>query len=348
MSKVALIFPYLRTHTPNEILFPPLGIASLTSQLRLRDIETKIFDCTFSTLEQVHNGLVSYHPDVVGIYCMITQSRNTFRIVEDAKADLPDSLMVIGGPLPTLYPERFSGSFDAVFRGEADLSFPRFCQDYFSQNVSRERLMELPLDTYEGLFIQAQELQIDNSTIHYPEKVIQSFPLPDRSDFDHTAYQQEWLRGRGIKTTSLMVTLGCPFDCDFCSRPIFGNRFRRRNLEAVFEEIEQIRNLGYDSLWIADDNFTLNLDFLVEFCQHMAGRRMQWSCLSRSTGINAEIARLMNSSATTPFVWDRSSSASARISAALLRRAMTVSPRMEMISPLMLRWFRSARTLIFS
>ena len=61
----------------------------------------------------------------------------------------------------------------------------------------------------------------------------------------------------------------------------------------VFEEIEQIRRLGYDSLWIADDNFTLNLAFLKEFCQRMAGRKMGWSCLSRVTGINEGIAQLM-------------------------------------------------------
>ena len=56
--------------------------------------------------------------------------------------------------------------------------------------------------------------------------------------------------------------MGCPFSCDFCSRPVFGNLFRRRNLDQVFDEIEQIRSLGYDSLWIADDNFTLELAYL--------------------------------------------------------------------------------------
>jgi len=90
-----------------------------------------------------------------------------------------------------------------------------------------------------------------------------------------------------------MTTLGCPFDCDFCSRPVFGSSFRRRNLDAVFEEIDQIQRLGYDSLWIADDNFTLNLAFLKEFCQRMAGKKIGWSCLSRVTGINEEISRLM-------------------------------------------------------
>ena len=90
-----------------------------------------------------------------------------------------------------------------------------------------------------------------------------------------------------------MTTLGCPFNCDFCSKPVFGNLFRRRNLDLVFAEIESIQRLGYDSLWIADDNFTLSLSYLKSFCQRMAGHPMTWTCLSRSTGINEEIARLM-------------------------------------------------------
>lgn len=293
MRKIAMIFPYLRTRSLTEILFPPLGIASLVSQLHKLNIETRVFDCTFGTLRQLQRDLNSYQPDIVGIYSMVTLSPNTFGIAEMVRASFPECLRVAGGPLPTLYPKRYSGLFDAVFRGETDLSFPRFCQDFFNQKVYRGGLKDLPLNTYEGLFIQDTELQIDNPAAHYREKDIQSFPLTDRSDFDHAAYQKVWLQMSGSKTTSIITTFGCPDNCDFCSKPIFGSVFRRRNLDAVFEEIEQIRRLGYDSLWIADDTFTLSLPHLEQFCQRMAGRKINWSCLSRSTDINVETARLM-------------------------------------------------------
>jgi anaerobic magnesium-protoporphyrin IX monomethyl ester cyclase len=64
-------------------------------------------------------------------------------------------------------------------------------------------------------------------------------------------------------------------------------------LELVFTEIDQIRRLGYKRLWIADDNFTLDLSYLRDFCRRMAGQHMNWSCLSRVTGITTEIAREM-------------------------------------------------------
>ncbi len=293
MPKVALVFPYYRTRAPTETLFPPLGAANLAAQLHCLGIEARIFDGTFQTYGQIRLALKAYQPDVAGIYSMISLTRNTFRIAEMVRRELPQSLLVAGGPLPTLYPDHYSERFDAVFRGEADLSFPRFCRDLFEQKVDRSRLGELPLNTYEGLSIHSGGLQVSNPVIHYPEHVIQSFPLPDRSQFDHAAYQAAWLQADGTKTTSILTTLGCPFTCDFCSRPVFGSLFRRRNLDSVFEEIEQIRALGYDSLWIADDNFTLDLAFVEQFCERMKGRGMTWTCLSRSTGRNAALASRM-------------------------------------------------------
>ncbi len=291
--RVALVFPYFRTRSLNEILFPPLGLANLAAQLRLKGIETKVFDCTFGAVGQLQKSLQAYRPGIVGIYSMITLSRNTFRIAEMVRTSLPESVIVTGGPLPTLYPERFAHQFNAVFRGEADLSFPQFCRDFLGQEGTNQSLQGLPLESYDGLFIDRDGLKVENPNIHYSEEAIQHFPLPDRSDFDHAAYQKEWQAKDGTKTTSIMLTLGCPFDCDFCSRPVFGNIFRRRSLDTVFAEIEQIRRLGYDSLWIADDNFTLNHRYLEEFCQRMAGKGTGWSCLSRVSGIDEATTRMM-------------------------------------------------------
>jgi anaerobic magnesium-protoporphyrin IX monomethyl ester cyclase len=290
-----LVFPYFRTKSLTEMLFPPLGVAALAGQLRRLGVETRVFDCTFGTFERLAADLESYRPDIVGLSSMVSLTRNTFKIADFVRASLPQSLLVAGGPLPTVFPKRFARHVDVVFRGEADLSFPRFCADYFAHGVSAQTMAGLPLDAYHGLFVPNHGLRVDNPTTHYGEAELASFPPPDRSDFDHAAYQDAWLRTTGSKVTSIIVTLGCPFACDFCSKPIFGNVVRRRDLDLVFAEIEQIRALGYDGLWIADDTFTLNQSYLEEFCRRMAGHQMTWSCLARAEGVREATVRLMKS-----------------------------------------------------
>ena len=86
MSKVAFVYPYFRTHSANELLFPPLGMASLASQLHGLGIETKIFDCTFETFEDIQKKISAYQPDLVGIYSMVTLSRSAFRLAEMVRA----------------------------------------------------------------------------------------------------------------------------------------------------------------------------------------------------------------------------------------------------------------------
>jgi anaerobic magnesium-protoporphyrin IX monomethyl ester cyclase len=292
-SRVALVFPYFRTRAATEMLFPPLGAATLAAQLREREVETRVFDGTFDTFPGLRRALSSYRPDIVGIYSMVSLTQNTLRIAEMVRTSMPQSLLVAGGPLPTVFPRRYAQHFDAVFRGEADVSFPRFCQEYLEEGASPATMGRLPLEQYDGLFVPNHGLSVDNPTVHHPESRLESFPLPDRSDFDHAAYQKEWLQKTGSKTTTIIVTLGCPYGCEFCSKPIFGDVVRRRDLDAVFAEIDQIQALGYDNLWIADDTFTLNLPYLEEFCRRMESRQIGWSCLSRADGITDAMVRRM-------------------------------------------------------
>ena len=296
MSRVALVFPYFRTRAATELLFPPLGAATLAAHLRLGKIDTKVFDGTFGTFERLSTDLTDYRPDIVGVYSMVSLTAATLRVAEMVRERLPKTLLVAGGPLPTVFPGRYTQHFDAVFRGEADVSFPAFCRDYFAGEATPPRMGELPLATYGGLFVPNHGLRVDNATVHHGESELATFPLPDRTDFDHAAYQKEWLQKTGSRTTSIIVTLGCPYGCDFCSKPIFGSAVRRRDLDAVFAEIAQIRSLGYDSLWIADDTFTLNEAYLAEFCRRIMGTGLTWSCLSRANGISAETVRLMKES----------------------------------------------------
>ena len=79
-SRVALVFPYFRTRAPTEMLFPPLGLAALAARLRRLGVETRVFDCTFGSLEDLRADLRAYRPDIVGLSSMVSLTRNTLRV----------------------------------------------------------------------------------------------------------------------------------------------------------------------------------------------------------------------------------------------------------------------------
>lgn len=294
-APVALVYPYFRTSAPNQQLFPPLGIATLAGQIKEMGIGVRQHDCTFSSPDEVVRAIAREGALIVGIYVMATLSRPALGLLERIEEALPEALTVAGGPLPTLYPERFAGRFDLVFCGEADLSFPAFCGDYLALPPGAG-IESLDLSRYPGLCRARGGAAIANPRPVLSPAELDALPLPDRSGVDHRPYHEFWENKIGGRMTTLMTTRGCPYDCDFCSKPIFGNHFRRRSIDRVMEEVRDIARLGHDHIWIADDSFTTDLDHVRAFCRAMArsGLGMRWSCLSRVDSIDRELVGLMS------------------------------------------------------
>ena len=269
---VTLVYPYFQCMDPVEKLFPPLGIAYLASQMKELGIPVTVADCTFKTFDEVIEQIETQNPAVIGVSIMVTMSRRAFDLATELRKRLPETLLVAGVLLPTVYPAMFAHHFDMVFCGEGDVSFPRFCADYLTAGCSRDHLNTLDPASYPGLYINRDGRIVSSAPVHNSREVLEKLPLPDRSGFDHQQYQIAIEKNTGLRQTSLIVTRGCPFSCDFCSKPVWGDLFRKPSFEKVFAEIEQIRALGYTCLWIADDCFTLDNEYLTAFCNEMLRR----------------------------------------------------------------------------
>ena len=286
-ADIILVYPYFYTHVPQAMLFHPLGIARLAACLRERGLNTKIVDCTFERRATAVSTIIGSRPRIIGIYAMLSMSENAMMLAQQIRKKLPEALLVCGGPLPTLKPGHFLSAFDAVFRGEADASFPDFCRDYCASDCRPAHLPHFVSDPekYPGICLKSPDGKgfIQSEPQLMDEKDINRLPCPDRSDYDHRQYQQFWLDREEPSPASIMTTYGCPFDCEFCSKPVFGNRFRRRHMDLIFKEIRDIKNHGYTGLWIADDCFSLDPEHARSFCRRMISEKldMKWSCLSR-------------------------------------------------------------------
>jgi anaerobic magnesium-protoporphyrin IX monomethyl ester cyclase len=297
MTKVLLIYPYFQTGKNQDILFPPLGISSLAARVKEEGISVKKLDCTFLTLDAAVSTACEYMPDIIGIYIMTTMSQNALVLLDKIKQSIESAIYIAGGPLPSLYPTKFAEKFDFVFQGEAAISFPDFCVDYSKCRDKESFFMQMDSSRYPGIYSQ-QIGGINEPPMHLSEEEINKQPNPDRNGFCHEMYQKLGVKKTGRKTASIMMTYGCPYHCDFCSKPIFGEEVRCRSLDRIFEEIHEIILFGYDSLWIADDTFTCNEGFLKDFCQRLIDEdlNLSWSCLSRVDGMSDDAYSLMKQS----------------------------------------------------
>ena len=124
---------------------------------------------------------------------------------------------------------------------------------------------------------------------------LDELPPPSRYLFDNYSYKKYYSVKFGYKTTAIMTSRGCPFTCDFCSRPVFGNEFRSRSASKVADEVEEVISLGYNRIWFADDCFTLNRKRLIEVCDEIIkrGLKIGWECLSRVDTLDSETADKM-------------------------------------------------------
>jgi anaerobic magnesium-protoporphyrin IX monomethyl ester cyclase len=135
------------------------------------------------------------------------------------------------------------------------------------------------------------EANNDDVVITPPRELISnldSLPFPARDFFDNEAYKRYYKRKFGYTTTSIMSSRGCPFSCDFCSKPVFGNVFRARSARNVAYEIEDVLSYGYDRVFFQDDCFTLDQQRVNEICNEIIRRKLKlnWECLSRVDNVD--------------------------------------------------------------
>jgi anaerobic magnesium-protoporphyrin IX monomethyl ester cyclase len=112
---------------------------------------------------------------------------------------------------------------------------------------------------------------------------LDSLPPPARDLVDMRAYRRAW-QSQGRISMNLVTSRGCPFHCNWCAKPIWGQRYGVRSPQDVVEEIRGLRALGAEHLWFMDDIFGLKPGWLPQFAEAIerAGLQTPFKCLSRA------------------------------------------------------------------
>jgi anaerobic magnesium-protoporphyrin IX monomethyl ester cyclase len=62
------------------------------------------------------------------------------------------------------------------------------------------------------------------------------------------------------------TTRGCPFKCNWCAKPIYGNRYNSRSPQNVVDELKMLKQkFRFEHIWFCDDIFGLKPGWVREF-----------------------------------------------------------------------------------
>ncbi len=116
-------------------------------------------------------------------------------------------------------------------------------------------------------------------------------PAWDLIDID--AYRELWRAHHGYFSLNLVSSRGCPFRCNWCAKPIWGNNYHVRSAIAVAREMLHLKTrYAPDHIWFADDIFALSARWTEEFADavEQSGARIPFKMQSRCDLMTRETA----------------------------------------------------------
>lgn len=246
-----------------------IGIEYLSAILKSKGHECELF------IEPLENDLPaairSFSPDIIGFGVITGAHRWALEKAGHLKKILPRSLIIIGGPHPTYFPEMIhEPAVDAIARGEAEISFLELVT-----RISDSR----DYSDVQGLWLKINGNIYRNDPAPLVEDV-SSLPFPDHALYLKYAFFKNQTE------VPFIMTRGCPFNCSFCYNHVKmtlyrskGRYLRTRSVEHVISEMELARKLypNMRSVIMHDDTIGLDKKWLADFSSEYRRRvNMPW------------------------------------------------------------------------
>lgn len=298
MKKIIFLNPSLSMKDLYEDLgesgseLPPLGIAILAAITRNMGYETKIIDSIALKLntKQTVKKILEEKPDYLGITSTTMAIYNAAEIAEEIKKEDKNIKIILGGPHITATPqetmERFP-SFDIGVYGEGEETIKELleCLD-----------QEKNLDGIKGLVLRKEGKAVMTTRREYI-KNLDELPMPAWDLLpDLVKYYQPAADSLHRAPATLLITSrGCPGQCIFCEKSVFGSTCRSYSAGYVIKMIKHlIKNYGIKDLFIEDDNFLVFRNRLKEICKTIEEEKIDitWSCLGRADMIDEETLQI--------------------------------------------------------
>ncbi len=269
-----------------QIDYEPQGIMQLAAMLKAAGHEVGL---TVAALEDPVKAARRFAPDVLA-YSVFTGSQQEYVTLNARLKEATGALSIFGGPHPTFFPEIIEAEgVDAVCIGEGEGAL---C------DLADALTNGKPIQTIANLWVK-EDGQIHRNPIRPLIHDLDSLPLPDRA----LVYQKDHFTGQsGLK--HFIASRGCPYRCTFCFNQAMGeivgsswHKIRRRSVDHLLEEIEQVR-ASYPLSFVVflDDLFIVPREWVEIFAREYSRRiGLPFFCNIRANLVDEDLVRLLKS-----------------------------------------------------
>jgi len=277
-------------------VMPGLGILYIASFMRKHGLEVEILDAEGQGLnrEATVQYLTQRNPDIIGITTTTLSIISAGELAQDLKIRIPHVKVFLGGAHVTALPKETMEDFcaiDGCVLGDGESSFTKIVE-----NIQGGLEWDVGVDGVVGrrdgtLFTHPKEEHLQElDALPFPAwDLLDGFPLRYRPPFH--SYQR-------LPVANIITTRGCPFNCSFCDRSVFGKSIYSHSVGYVIEMIEYlIREFGIREVSIKDDAFMSSSDWVAKFCEELRRRDLGlvWSCNARVNFVNEDMLSQMKS-----------------------------------------------------
>ena len=261
--------------------YPPLGTITAASVLQSAGHEVNLFDTNLKVdAKELVDKLSTFNPTYFVLYddgfnyltkmCLSNMRDAAFQMIGMAKKE--GCIVIVSSSDATDHSAKYlQAGADYVIFGEGEKTLLELCNS-IENRINKDLVDQIPgvITLIDGVISKAS-----------PRPVMQDLdqlPLPAWELVDIDAYKEIWLKHHGYFSLNIATTRGCPFKCNWCAKPIYGNRYNSRSPKHVIKEIEYlIEKYQPDHFWMCDDIFGLKPGWVNEFAELVKEKNLQFN-----------------------------------------------------------------------